>query len=57
VKMLLILTGLFVTCLAIVAGAISFAHMRELASPDLRRPGWRRSRPRVSLHRNVSGSL
>jgi hypothetical protein len=31
-KAFLILTGLFVAGLAIVAGAISFAHMRELAS-------------------------
>jgi hypothetical protein len=31
-KLLLILTGLFVAGLAIVAGAVSFAHMRELAT-------------------------
>jgi hypothetical protein len=30
-KMFLVLTGLFVAGLAIVAGAISFAHMTELA--------------------------
>jgi hypothetical protein len=31
-KVLLILTALFVAGLATVAGAISFAHMRELAT-------------------------
>lgn len=39
-KLLLILTALFVSCLAIVAGAISFAHMRELAL-DHNQPGWK----------------
>ena len=39
-KMLLVLTALFVGALAFVAGAISFAHMRELAL-DHEQLGWK----------------